>query len=284
MDQFKKGLKVLGALMLLGQKERMARSQVEAAEHGAPGVLAADGNRRRLAPTGPTRPQGRQQQQVGFVQGQEHGPGAQGPDLAANPAFFSLAAGPGAARSGSASTHNRAPAVGAGEWPPTSVARVGRRLAIAAARAPSSPCRRSQSRWAAGSAPALSGPPGLGPNAGDAPGRLDGAAPRRWLGDGSARSNAARCADPPAAAGQLRRPDTPHRLPTTPGCAERGRHHGPELTHVPTFGVAQGAGAMFSSATLTPATADRNPFNAALILHVHLARLYPFSNQADAAK
>jgi hypothetical protein len=27
---------------------------------------------------------------------------------------------------------------------------------------------------------------------------------------------------------------------------------------------------MVSSATLTPATADRNPFNATLILHVHL--------------
>jgi hypothetical protein len=71
MDPFKKGLKVLGALMFLGQKERVARPQVQAAEDGAPGVLAAEGNGRRLAPARPTRPQGRQQQQVGFVQGQE---------------------------------------------------------------------------------------------------------------------------------------------------------------------------------------------------------------------
>jgi hypothetical protein len=55
-----------------------------------------------------------------------------------------------------------------------------------------------------------------------------------------------------------------------PKCAERGRHPEPELTHVPRLGVAQRSGAMFSSATLTPATADRNPFNATLILHVHL--------------
>jgi hypothetical protein len=44
----------------------------------------------------------------------------------------------------------------------------------------------------------------------------------------------------------------------------------PELTHVPMLGVAQGSAAMLSSATLTPVTADRNPFNATLILHTHL--------------
>jgi hypothetical protein len=33
---------------------------------------------------------------------------------------------------------------------------------------------------------------------------------------------------------------------------------------------------MLSSATLTLKNADRNRFNATLILHVHLARLYPF--------
>jgi hypothetical protein len=96
-----------------------------------------------LAPARPTRPQGRQQQQVGLVQGQEHRARGQGPDLATDPAFFSLVAGPGSARNGSASTRNRAPEVGAGGWPPTTVARVGRWPAIAAATVPSNPCRRS---------------------------------------------------------------------------------------------------------------------------------------------
>src|SRR5690242_13739734 len=141
-----------------------------ARENGPSGVLAADGHRRRLAPQRPTRPQGRQQQQVGFVLGQEHGARAQGPDLAADPAFFSLAAGRGLARNGSASRHNRAPATDARGWPPTSVARVGRWPATAAVMAPSSPCRRSPNPSAVDSAPFLIGPPGLGPNAGDAPG------------------------------------------------------------------------------------------------------------------
>jgi hypothetical protein len=96
MDQLKKSLKVFGALMWLGQKEGVARPQVEAAEDGTPGVLAANCHRRRLASARPTRPQGRQQQQVGFVQGQERGAWGQGPNLAADPAFFSLAAGRGA--------------------------------------------------------------------------------------------------------------------------------------------------------------------------------------------
>ena len=272
MDQFKKSLKVPGALMLLGQKERVARPQVQAAEHGAPGILAADGDRRWLAPARPTRPQGRQQQQVGFVQGQEHGARGQGPDLAADPAFFSLVPGRASAHSGSASTRNRAPTTGAAGWPPTKGARVGWPPTIAAATAPSNPCRRSPNPLAVDSAQPLSGPPGLGPNAGDAPDRVGGAASRRWVGDGIVRSNAARCGDPPAVAGQLRRRDNPHRLPTTPGCAERGRHHEPELTHLPRLGVAQGSGATFSSATLTCRTADRNRFNATLILTVHLAQ------------
>jgi hypothetical protein len=149
MDQLKKGLKVFGALMRLGQKEGVARPQVQAAEDGTPGVLAANRHRRRLAPQRPPRPQGRQQQQVGFVQGQEHRARGQGPDLAADAAFFSLVPGRGSARNGNASTRNRVPATGAAGWPPTSGARAGCRPAIAAATAPSSPCRRSRSRRAA---------------------------------------------------------------------------------------------------------------------------------------
>jgi hypothetical protein len=96
MDKVKKGLKIFGALMRLSQKQRVTGPQVQAAEDGAPGVSATDRNRRRLTSARPTRPQGRQQQQVGFVQGQEHGTRGQGPNLAADPAFFSLVAGPGA--------------------------------------------------------------------------------------------------------------------------------------------------------------------------------------------
>src|SRR5947209_1917004 len=150
MDQFKKGLKVLGSLMPLSQKQHVARPQVQAAEDGAPGVLAADRDRGRVAPARPTRPQGRQQQQVGFVLGQKHGARGRGPNLAADPAFFSLVAGRGSARNGSASTRNHAPTTGAGGWPPTKGARVGRPLAIAAATAPSSPCRRSPNPPAVG--------------------------------------------------------------------------------------------------------------------------------------
>src|SRR5689334_8978842 len=62
---------------------------------------------------------------------------------------------------------------------------------------------------------------------------------------------------------------------------KKGGNPGLELTHVPTFGVAQRSGAMLSSATLTPATAGRNPFNATLILRVHLARLCPFSGDVS---
>jgi hypothetical protein len=62
VNQLKKRLKVFGPFMLLGQKQRVASPQVQAAEDDPPRVLAADGYRRGFAPAGPTRPQGRQEQ------------------------------------------------------------------------------------------------------------------------------------------------------------------------------------------------------------------------------
>jgi hypothetical protein len=61
MEQLKKGLKGLGALMRLSQKQRVAAAQVQAAKDGAPGVLTADGHGRQVAPERPTRPQRRQE-------------------------------------------------------------------------------------------------------------------------------------------------------------------------------------------------------------------------------
>lgn len=257
---------MLRALVSLGQKQRVVRPQVQAAEHGAPGVLTADGHRRRLNPGRPTRPQG--QQRVGLVVGHGHGTPGQGRNPAAHPGFSSLPARPGSARNGNASVHNCALNVGARGRLPTSVARVRRWPAIAAAQAPSNPCRRRPNPWTVGSAQTLSGRPRFDLNRGVIAGRVDGGAPRGWLCGDSVRSKAAHCGDPPGVAWRVGRRYNPHRLPTTPGSAEGPRHYGPELNHVPTLGALQPSGAMLSSTTLNPTTAHRKPFYATSILHV----------------
>ena len=153
MKEVKKGLKVLGALMRLGQQQRVASPQVQAAEDGAPRVLTADGYGRGLAPAGPSRPQRWQQQQLGFVLNQEHGARGQGPNLAADPAFFSLAAAPGSVRNGSASTHSRARAGAVGSCPLRGRAGACPGPTPAAAAKRSNPWPSNQSRWATGPAP-----------------------------------------------------------------------------------------------------------------------------------
>ena len=61
VEELKEGLKVLGALMRLSQKQRVAGPQVQAAKDGAPGILTAEGHGRRVASQRPTRSQRRQE-------------------------------------------------------------------------------------------------------------------------------------------------------------------------------------------------------------------------------
>ena len=125
MEELKKGLKVLGALMRLSQKQRVAGPQVQAAKDGVPSVSTADGNGRRVASQRPTRPQRRQERSLGFILYQEHGSRRQGPNLATQLAFFSLAAGLPSARNGSVSRRSRARAGVAESYPLRGRARAG---------------------------------------------------------------------------------------------------------------------------------------------------------------
>src|SRR5689334_13817453 len=238
MNQLQKGLKVFGPLMRLGQKQRMAGPQVQAAKDGPPRVLAADGHRGRLAPAGPTGPQGRQEQQLGFVLDQEHGPGGQGPNLAANPAFFSLAAGPGPTRNGSVSRRSRARA-GAVEACPRrgGARRVDPGPALAAGAGWSNRWPGSQSRAGSGPAPPAGVPPVVHPNAGDGLGQLDGGARPGWRGRGNVQSSDRRCAPRRAVGGPPPPGVDRHRVPATRRRVETRPRRGRAPVRVPSAGV-----------------------------------------------
>lgn len=89
------------------QQQPPARPQVHHSEDDLPGVAAAQPDLGSLAALGPSCSQRREEQQVGFVLGQHHAAGRQGPDLPPDSPFFSRA--PGRERGHSEAVSGRSP-------------------------------------------------------------------------------------------------------------------------------------------------------------------------------
>src|SRR3954452_21305950 len=97
-------LEVAAAPLLARQEQSGPGPQVHRPEDHAPRIAATQPDPGGFAAPPPGGPQRREEQQVGLVLGQDHAAPRQGPDLTADPAFFSRARGPGSGRSAGAST------------------------------------------------------------------------------------------------------------------------------------------------------------------------------------
>src|SRR6185312_3295914 len=115
-QEVQKFLELLRPFARLLQTQQPASAQVQRAEHGPAGVGPGNEHGCGLAATRPTCPQGREEQQVGFVLGQERGGGGQSPYLPQNMAFFSLLPGRESTHNGSASRHTPTLSNAAATW------------------------------------------------------------------------------------------------------------------------------------------------------------------------
>src|SRR3954469_19872624 len=99
-------LEVAATPPLTRHEEPSPGPQVHRPEDHAASVAAAQPDPGGLSALRPGGAQGWEQQQVGLVLGQDHAAPWQGPDLPADPPFFSRARGPGSSRSAGACRRN----------------------------------------------------------------------------------------------------------------------------------------------------------------------------------
>lgn len=109
--QVQKRLKVLLLLTLTSQKQPCSRAKIHGPEDHSASIPPREHNAVRFSPLAPVGTQGRKQQQIGLVFGQQDTPRRQTADIPANSTFFSRAPGPEPRHTALASTRTPVRAV-----------------------------------------------------------------------------------------------------------------------------------------------------------------------------